>query len=124
MFDWLPPIWNGTLREHYLLLFGAAGAFAMATGLISGWVGAYLGARSAGKRAVADARRATASGMLSAGADAQLAQLAQLRDAVEAVAVEVERIAEAQRFTARVLTERQHTAIPPVRRDPGQITPH
>jgi hypothetical protein len=121
MFDWLPPIWNGTLREHYLLLFGAAGAVAMATGLVSSWLGAYLGARSAGKRAVAEARRAAAAGMLPAGADAQLAQL---RDAVEAVAVEVERIAEAQRFTARVLSERPQTSMPPARREPGQITPH
>jgi hypothetical protein len=121
MLDWFPPIWNGTLREHYLLLFAAAGVVAMATGLISGWLGAYFGARSAGRRAVADARRAAEARALPAGADAQLAQL---REAVEAVAVEVERIAEAQRFTARVLSERPHAAIPPARREPGQITPH
>ena len=42
-----PPLFHGTLREHYLLLFGVAGGIALVTGLVSAWVGAYVGARRA-----------------------------------------------------------------------------
>ena len=38
--------------------------------------------------------------------DAQNAQLEQLQQSVDAIAVEVERIAEAQRFSAKLLAER------------------
>ena len=38
--------------------------------------------------------------------DAQFAQLAQLQQSVDAIALEVERIAEAQRFSAKLLAER------------------
>jgi hypothetical protein len=39
-------------------------------------------------------------------ADAHAEQLAQLQQSVDAIALEVERIAEAQRFSARLLAER------------------
>jgi hypothetical protein len=40
-------------------------------------------------------------------------QMAQLQQSVDAIAVEVERIAEAQRFMARLEAEREgHTALP------------
>lgn len=39
------------------------------------------------------------------------AQMRQLQESVDAVALEVERIAEAQRYTARLLTERQGAAL-------------
>ena len=55
-------------------------------------------------------------------------RLQRIEQAVEAIAVEVERIGEAQRFTTKLLAERQpHAAarIPAVpRREPGTITPH
>jgi hypothetical protein len=38
--------------------------------------------------------------------DAHAAQLAQLQQSVDAIALEVERIAEAQRFSAKLLAER------------------
>jgi hypothetical protein len=38
--------------------------------------------------------------------DSQSAQLAQLQQSVDAIALEVERIAEAQRFSAKLLAER------------------
>ena len=51
-----------------------------------------------------------------------------MEQAIESIAIEVERIGEAQRFTTKVLTERQPepvaSRIPPARRDPGTITPH
>jgi hypothetical protein len=58
------------------------------------------------------------------------ADLQRIEQAIEAIAVEVERIGEAQRFSTKLLTERQPDALPnraaaPVaRREPGTITPH
>lgn len=54
-------------------------------------------------------------------------RLQRIEQAVEAIALEVERIGEAQRFTTKLLTERQPdvaSRIPTARRDPGTITPH
>ena len=41
-----------------------------------------------------------------------IARLERIEQAVEAVAVEVERIAEAQRFSAKLMAEQQRTALP------------
>ena len=119
MQDLFPPIIHGPLlREQYLMLFGAAGAFGLVTGLIGTWIGAYVGARRGARREIARAgekdTRAVEAG------------LSDLRQAVEAMAVEMERISEGQRFTARMLVER----VPPApaathgRRDSGTVTPH
>jgi hypothetical protein len=55
-------------------------------------------------------------------------RLQRIEQAVESIALEVERIGEAQRFTTKLLAERQPDAvarIPSVpRREPGTITPH
>jgi hypothetical protein len=55
-------------------------------------------------------------------------RLQRIEEAVEAIALEVERIGEAQRFTTKLLVERQPDAVGPVaarpRREPGTITPH
>lgn len=120
MQDFFPPVINGTLREHYLLLFGAAGSFALLTGLFGAWIGAYFGGRRGARREIA---------RMNAGASSPVvveAQLAELRRGIETMALEMERISEGQRFTARMLVER----VPPVqaphhvRRDAGPITPH
>lgn len=55
-----------------------------------------------------------------------------MEQAIESIAIEVERIGEAQRFTTKLLSERHPepvaghipSAAAPVRRDPGVITPH
>ncbi len=117
MQDLFPPLLNGTLREHYLLLFGAAGTFALMTGLLGAWIGAYFGGRGGARKAIARMEPYP-----SALAEAQLVDL---RQTVETIALEVERISEGQRFTARVLMER----VPPPaslvpRREGGSITPH
>ena len=114
------PFFHGTLREYYLVLFGAAGAVALACGFVGAWIGAYIGARRAARRAVLEAVRATPP-----AASVDDVRLAQLVDAVDAIALEVERISEAQRFTTRLLAER-HAPPAPLggRRDPGAITPH
>ena len=98
MLDLLPPYLFGTMREHYLLLFGSAGL----VGLLFGMVGAWFGAR-------AGARRGAHRGLRESGnlIDVELRrQVAELAQAVDVVAVEVERVSEAQRYTARLLALR------------------
>ncbi|MEO8562704.1 MAG: hypothetical protein ABI601_11550 [bacterium] len=52
-------------------------------------------------------------------------QLHRIEQAIEAIAVEVERIGEAQRFTMKVLSDRPAAVpIPSPRREIGSITPH
>ena len=57
-------------------------------------------------------------------------RLQRIEQAVESIALEVERIGEGQRFTTKLLAERESVAsrIPPsaspARREPGTITPH
>lgn len=51
--------------------------------------------------------------------DAQAAErLARIEAAVESIAIEVERISEAQRFTTKLLSERSSASLPP-RREQG-----
>ena len=110
-----PPIVNGTLREHYLLLFGAAGAISMLVGSVSAWIGAQLGARRLAKR-IAEAQS------LASGENA--ARLNELTQVMEGIALEVERISEGQRFTAKLLSERGAQPMPTPRRESGIVTPH
>jgi hypothetical protein len=55
-------------------------------------------------------------------------RLQRIEQAIEAIAVEVERIGEAQRFTTKLLSDRQADAVQRIaiqsRREPGTITPH
>jgi len=113
-----PPVFIGTLREHYLLLFGMAGSIAIVTGFVGAWLGAKMAARSAARAVLAEVEYRRAG-------RPELEELRLLSQSVEAVAIEVERVAEAQRFVAKVLVERSEPKLPAtVRRDPGQITPH
>lgn len=107
----LPPILNGTLREHYILLFGAAGCIALLAGVVGAWIGGYLGAR-----------RALRAEQLTAPANQTAIQLTPIMQALDAISLEVERISEAQRFTTRLLTERPPVVLPRV--DQRSITPH
>ena len=58
-------------------------------------------------------------------------RLQRMEQAIESIAIEVERIGEAQRFTTKLLAEREPEPVaghlPPIqtaRREPGTITPH
>ena len=58
-------------------------------------------------------------------------RLQRMEQAIESIGIEVERIGEAQRFTTKVLTDRQPESVAnripsaqTARRDPGTITPH
>lgn len=123
MLDFLPPIWHGTLREHYVVLFGAAGTIALFTGLVGAWIGARIGARRLMRKVLVATADRDAQHL--AGAQATSAQLAELARAVDVVAIEVERLAEGQRFTAKLLAERGEQALPPRSpRQGGVVTPH
>jgi hypothetical protein len=51
-------------------------------------------------------------------------RLARIENSFDATAIEVERISEAQRFTAKVLAERSVSSPPMVDRQRGSVTPH
>ena len=114
----LPQVFLGTLREHYILLFGVAGSF----GLVAGFVGAWIGARFGARAALGQNDRTATHGL------ATQADVGAVTEGLDALLLEVERVAEAQRFVAKLLAERAERvgihAVPPPRREPGQITPH
>jgi hypothetical protein len=113
----LPQILYGTLREHYLVLFGIAGGIAVVVGFVAAWFGAQFGARRAARLA---AEAALANGGL--GIDRTLNSLVQ---AVDAIALEVERLSEGQRFTARLMSERPSLGASSKQESPARvITPH
>lgn len=107
----IPHIFAGTLREHYIMLFSAAGAIGVTAGLVGSWVGAYLGGR-----------RAVKAAQLTRPEAQPIMQLGEVMQALDAIALEVERISEAQRFTMKVLSERQPVVLP--RAESRSITPH
>ncbi len=108
----IPHILIGTTREHYLMLFGAAGVIGLVAGVVGAWVGGYLGARRAARTAQ----------LAAAAQDSVVVQLTPVMQALDAIALEVERISEAQRFTTKVLSERSVVSLP--RPEVRSITPH
>ena len=107
----LPHLFNGTTKEHYLLLFSVAGALALVAGLIGSWIGSYIGAR-----------RAVRTMEVRTSDPATTAQLSAMMNALDTMALEIERISEGQRFTAKVLSERVPSSLP--RAEKKSITPH
>ena len=90
--------------------------------LLTGTVGfAVAFARTRGRALRAEMAQRTVPAALEG-------QLAQLQQSIDAMALELERIAEAQRFTARLMSERTPggAALPgaSLQREPGTITPH
>ncbi len=112
----MPPIFFGTLREHYILLFGIAGSLAAVVGFIAAWAGAQFGAKRAARLAAQEVLAGT-----NVALDRNLGALTQ---AVDAIALEVERLSEGQRFTARLLSERPAMTPPSKQDSPRVITPH
>lgn len=51
-------------------------------------------------------------------------RLERIEQAIESIAVEVERIGESQRFSTKLLSERQPVPLAQPRREPGTVTPH
>jgi hypothetical protein len=121
-------VFHGMRERDALLLVAAAGS-ALFVGTLSAWLGAHFGARRAVKRAFRD--RIEIPTIVSEVRYDELAR------SIDAIAVEVERISEAQRFTAKLLAERATptVSVPAVtaptvstaalpRREPGITTPH
>jgi hypothetical protein len=116
MMDFLPMHFLGTMREHYVLLFGAAGGIGLVAGFVGSWIGGYFGARRAVRAAPLEAPVAS---------EASRVQIAQLSQMVEAIAIEVERVSEGQRFTTRLLADRIPLTPSDVRpRASDMTTPH
>jgi hypothetical protein len=122
-------IFHGTLRERDAMILIAAGGMAFFVGSISAWLGAHFGARRAVKRAFRDRIE-----IPSIVTEVRYDELAR---SIDAIALEVERISEAQRFAAKLLVERANATVstsgvsaPTVstaalpRREPGVTTPH
>ena len=115
----MPPVFLGTLREHYILLFSITGSVALVAGFVGAWIGARFGARAAVNRTAIEITEAVASS----------AEIHAMNGELQALLVEVERIAEGQRFVAKFLTERTASGtLPPLepraRRELGEVTPH
>ena len=107
----IPHLFGATAREHDLTLFSAAGAIGLAAGFVGSWLGGFIGARRA--ITIAGPHRVESI---------PAAELAPVMQALDAIALEVERISEAQRFTTKILSERQPVVLPRV--DSRSITPH
>lgn len=122
-------LFHGQLRDHDAMLLLAAGGMALFVGFVSAWLGAHFGARRAVKRAFRDRIE-----IPSIVTEVRYDELAR---SIDAIALEVERISEAQRFAAKLLVERMAptvatpavnaptvatTAIP--RLEHGITTPH
>ncbi|MEO8910781.1 MAG: hypothetical protein ABI408_11215 [Gemmatimonadaceae bacterium] len=113
----MPPIFFGTLREHYILLFGIAGSLAAVVGFVAAWAGAQFGARRAARQAAEE--------ILARGGVSLDRNIGELTRAVDAIAIEVERLSEGQRFTARLLSERPSMSAPSKQESPARVvTPH
>jgi hypothetical protein len=106
------------LREQLAVFTAAVVALALGFGFVGASIGAYFGGRIGARRAVAMMRREPSL--------VDSTQMDEVRNALDAIAVEVERISEGQRFTARLVADRvgQGAAASAHRRDPGSITPH
>ena len=125
----LHSIFHG-MRDRDAMLLLAAGGVALFVGSIGAWLGAHFGARRAVKRAFRD-RIEIPSLVTEVRYD-------ELTRSIDAIALEVERISEAQRFAAKLLVERANmtvnapavsaptvaTAAAIPRRDAGVTTPH
>ena len=125
----LHSIFHG-MRERDAMMLLAAGGTALFVGSVGAWLGAHFGARRAVKRAFRD--RIEIPSLVTEVRYDELAR------SIDAIALEVERISEAQRFAAKLLVERTNTTVsapavsaPTVataaaipRREAGVTTPH
>lgn len=123
-------IFHGTLRERDAVMLMIAGGTALVVGSISAWLGAQFGARRAVRTAFRD--------KVEIPSIVTEVRYDELSRSIDAIALEVERISEAQRYVAKLLAERGNAvpitptqvatpavtaAVMPMR-EPGVTTPH
>src|SRR2546430_10022494 len=94
----LHSIFHGTLRERDAMMLVTAGGVGLLVGSISAWLGAHFGARRAVRRAFRD--------KIEIPSIVTEVRYDELSRSVDAIALEVERISEAQRYVAKLLAER------------------
>ena len=115
---YFPTVIFGTLRDHYILLFGAAGSVALVAGFVGAWIGSHLASRRSARHVAREL------GNELSGAP----HLQQMMQAIDVLSVEVERLSEGHRFVARLLSERAErdrlAALPLRERKSEHITPH
>ncbi len=118
MDELLREIMRAPLGQQFAIFGALVAATGLGFGFIGALIGSYVGGRIGARRALAAMRREPA---MVGGS-----QMDELRNSLDAIAVEVERISEGQRFTARLVADRVAQAAPaPLhRRDSGPITPH
>ncbi|MGH7603361.1 MAG: hypothetical protein ACRENK_05095 [Gemmatimonadaceae bacterium] len=113
-----PPVFFGTLREHYILLFCAAGGVALVAGFIGSWIGSHLAGRRSARLIVKQLANEVSG----------TPQFQQMMQAMDVLSLEVERLSEGQRFVAKLLSERAErdrlAALPVRERSSDHITPH
>src|SRR5919205_237747 len=123
-------IFHGMRERDAMIVLATIGGTALFTGMFGAWVGAYFGSRRAVKKSFRDRIE-----IPSIVTEVRYDELAR---SIDAIALEVERISEAQRFAAKLLVERANTTVsapvvsaPTVataaaipRRDAGVTTPH
>lgn len=115
--------WHLSQREEILLAAAVVAGACFLMGMLGGWVGAWWGGRRSARRAVRDALQQG----VAMPAQATEARMAQLAHSVDAMAMEVERISEAQRFLVKLMSEREsRVPLPPTPSGPsaGAVTPH
>jgi hypothetical protein len=115
---YFPNVIFGTLRDHYILLFSAAGGVALVAGFVGAWIGSHLASRRSARHVAREL------GNELSGAP----HLQQMMQAIDVLSVEVERLSEGHRFVARLLSERAErdrlAALPLRERKSEHITPH
>ena len=133
MWSWIShSIFHGALREREVMLLVYAGGVALFVSSVSAWLGAHFGAKRAVRRAFRD-RIEIPSLVTEVRYD-------ELTRSIDAIALEIERLSEAQRFAAKMLVERGAsgalsaptvavaaptvTAVAIPRREPEAVTPH
>jgi hypothetical protein len=123
-------IFHGTLRERDATLLVFSAGVALIVGSLSAWLGAHFGARRAIRKAFRD--------KLEIPSIVTEVRYDELARSIDAIAVEIERISEAQRYVAKLLADRANlmpitpttVATPAVTagaipvREPGVTTPH
>src|SRR5688500_17480547 len=118
MDEFLREVMRLPLGEQLAIFGTAIAGMALGFGFLGACFGAYLGGRIGARRALAAVRREPS--MIGAN------QMDELRNSLDAIAVEVERISEGQRFTGRLDADRvaQCTPAPADRQDLEPCTPH
>ena len=113
-----PAVFFGTLRDHYILLFSAAGGLALVAGFVGAWIGSHIAGRRSAHQVVKEL-----SGEMAAAP-----QFQQIMQAMDVLSVEVERLSEGHRFVAKLLAERAErdrlAALPLRERKSEHVTPH